>query len=112
MDFNLSMNVVDNSKKILENMERQAELALEVVGSVAEGNAKDYCPVDTGRLRNSITHEAGKDEVVIGSNVEYAPAVEYRDMAHKTGRAHFMRDAVQNHQKEYEDLMAAIISSI
>lgn len=42
--------------------------------------AKQGCPVDTGRLRSSITNEIGQDGeglvAVIGTNVEYAPYVE------------------------------------
>jgi len=42
--------------------------------------AKQLCPVDTGRLRSSITNEIGQDGdglvATIGTNVEYAPHVE------------------------------------
>lgn len=42
--------------------------------------AKQGCPVDTGRLRSSITNEIGQDGegllAVIGTDVEYAPYVE------------------------------------
>ena len=42
--------------------------------------AKHLCPVDTGRLRDSITNELGRDSIglyaLIGSNVEYAIYVE------------------------------------
>lgn len=42
--------------------------------------AKQLCPVDTGRLRSSITWELGQDIqgllAVIGTNVTYAPFVE------------------------------------
>ena len=42
--------------------------------------AKQLCPVDTGRLRSSITNEIGQDGqglvATIGTNVEYAPYVE------------------------------------
>lgn len=42
--------------------------------------AKQLCPVDTGRLRSSITNQLGTDGggllAVIGTNVEYAPYVE------------------------------------
>jgi HK97 gp10 family phage protein len=45
-----------------------------------ERAAKRYCPVDTGRLRSSITHEISTDAkgllATIGTNVEYAPYVE------------------------------------
>lgn len=47
-----------------------------------EGEAKRRCPVDTGRLRGSITTAAtieddGKVVARVGTNVEYAAAVEY-----------------------------------
>ena len=42
--------------------------------------AKRLCPVDTGRLRSSITNELGADGqglmASVGTNVEYAPYVE------------------------------------
>lgn len=45
----------DNSEEILEEMKRKVALALEAIGGEAEKYAKEGCPVDTGRLRNSIT---------------------------------------------------------
>lgn len=46
-----------------------------------EGEAKRLCPVDTGRLRNSITHTVDKSKtayiITIGTNVEYAAYVEF-----------------------------------
>lgn len=47
-----------------------------------EGEAKRLCPVDTGTLRRSITHTMpylndGHWQVDIGTNVEYAPFVEF-----------------------------------
>ncbi|MCD8208418.1 MAG: HK97 gp10 family phage protein [Bacteroidales bacterium] len=50
--------------------------ALEECGLTAEGYAQASCPVDTGNLRNSITHEVEDHEVAIGTNCEYAPYVE------------------------------------
>lgn len=42
--------------------------------------AKRLCPVDTGRLRSSITNELGADAegllATVGTNVEYAPHIE------------------------------------
>ena len=40
---------------------------------LVEATAKKNCPVDTGYLRNSITHEIDGDTATIGTNVEYAP---------------------------------------
>jgi HK97 gp10 family phage protein len=51
------------------------------VGLKAQNNARQLCPVDTGRLRSSIIAEQGRDArgffVQIGTNVEYAPYVEF-----------------------------------
>jgi len=47
-----------------------------------EKDAKQAVPVDTGRLRSSITYEMiTKSEARIGTNVEYAPWIEF-----ETGR--------------------------
>ncbi len=43
----------------------------------AEGYAKKATPVDTGNLRNSISHKVTEDAVYIGTNTEYAPYVEF-----------------------------------
>jgi HK97 gp10 family phage protein len=41
-----------------------------------EAAAKRLCPVDTGRLRASITHELGRDGqgmfALVGTNIDYA----------------------------------------
>lgn len=69
----------DNSEEILAALERKIATALEACGLVAEGYAKAVCPVDTGNLRNSISHKVEKEEgaCYIGTNVEYAPYVEF-----------------------------------
>jgi hypothetical protein len=75
-----------------------AEKGLVEAGIIIEGQAVALCPVDTGRLRGSITYATSKfrtmvsmpakpgDEVsepgddytlYVGTNVEYAPYMEY-----------------------------------
>lgn len=53
---------------------------LERRGVRVERGAKRRCPVDTGRLRASITHAQGKDNrgryVDVGTDVHYGPHVE------------------------------------
>jgi hypothetical protein len=50
-------------------------------GMIIEQSAKAKAPVDVGRLRTSITHvtsdEGGNVQVAIGSNLFYAPYMEY-----------------------------------
>lgn len=64
----------DYSADVLEAMHDAVLKALERCGSEAEGYAKDLCPVDTGALRNSISHKVddGEPAVYIGSNLKYA----------------------------------------
>ena len=73
----MDIKFTDNSKEVLEAMQQAAVRALEKCGLTAEGYAKKLCPVDTGNLRNSITHTVDEEEpaAYIGSNVEYATYV-------------------------------------
>lgn len=70
----MNIDFKDNSKAVLEAMQRAVERGLEACGLVAEGYAKKLAPVDTGNLRNSISHKVDPDEPAcyIGSDVEYA----------------------------------------
>lgn len=77
----------NNIPEVLEALKGATEKALTEVGIKAEKYAKALCPVGTpestgkkgyrgGTLRNSITFSVDEDELIIGSNVEYAPYVE------------------------------------
>lgn len=74
----VEIRLEDNSEAVLEALKAAALRALERCGLQAEGYAKDLTPVDTGNLRNRITHQVSENgrEVYIGTNVEYAPYVE------------------------------------
>ena len=108
-DYGTYITVVqDNTEAILNAIDKALVAALEAIGLSAEGDAKALCPVDTGRLRNSITHQVNEGEkaVYIGTNVEYAVYVELNDNAsHKTGQAHFLRDAARQHGDSYRMLI-------
>ena len=52
----MSIEITDNSKEVSAAIEAAILRGLEKIGLVAEGYAKKLCPVDTGNLRNSITH--------------------------------------------------------
>ena len=109
-----SIEMDDHSTEVLTAMRQQVLLGLESIGQEAEGYAKDECPVDTGRLRNSIAHKVVSSEksVYIGTNVEYAPYVEYGERAaHQTGKAHFLRDAATTHGEHYKSIMKAALDA-
>jgi HK97 gp10 family phage protein len=102
------MNVTfkDNSAEILKAFEQATERALEKIGLVAEGYAKKLTPVDTGRLRNSITHEVDGNDVYIGSNVEYAPYVELGTSKQKAQP--YLKPAATEHTETYKNILKTV----
>ena len=94
----------DNARQIADAIDQALAKALEEVGLVAEGYAKKACPVDTGRLRNSITHQVRPSEksVYIGTNVEYAPYVELSTS--RTKAQPFLRPAASDHESTYRKI--------
>lgn len=95
----------DNTEQIANAINDAVAAALEEIGLAAERFAKRACPVDTGRLRNSITHVLNMDEesVYIGTNVEYASYVE--NGTSKRGGVYFLRGAAQDHGSYYRGIM-------
>lgn len=106
-DIKFTSNVND----ILRHMEKGKRNALTAIGATAETYAKKATPVDTGRLRNSISHSVDGEAAYIGSNVEYAPYVELgtsRAKAH-----HMLQKAATEHSAEYKRLAEdAVYSAI
>ena len=70
----VTLSITDNSEAVKKASKAQIQRALERCGLKAEGYAKKLCPVDTGNLRNSISHRVNMSEkaVYIGTNNEYA----------------------------------------
>ena len=126
-----------NLDAVLNGSQEAIERAMEIIGGMVESFAKNLCPVNTRVLRNSITHTT-EDEggtAVIGSDVEYAPYVElgtgqyaeggngrktpwvYKDekgVWHRTtGKKPkpYLRPAVEDHIKEYEEVLKNELSS-
>lgn len=95
----------------------------------AEGYAKDLTPVDTGNLRNSITHkvDSAENAVYIGTNNEYAAYVElgtgkytqggrqdpwvYQDEEGNWHHTHgqraqpYLKPAVADHKQTYQNIV-------
>lgn len=95
----------DNTEEVQQGIVRAIDRALETIGLLAEGYAKRACPVDTGNLRNSITHavESGEDAVYVGTNVEYAPYVEMG--TRRTAAQPFLRPAATEHGSTYRGIL-------
>lgn len=90
-----------NRAAVLSAVSDAKARALEIMGGKAETYAKQLCPVDTGNLRNSITHQQVDESTeAIGSAVSYAPMVE---LGTRRQRAQpYLRPAAENHGPEYK----------
>lgn len=93
----------DNTDEVLSALEGAKKRGLEAIGLTAEGHAKKITPVDTGRLRNSVSHATDDEAAYIGTNVEYAPYVELGTRG-RQGK-HMLQRAASEHADEYKQLM-------
>ena len=126
---------VDNTQRFLDEFDDAKEITLEAIGMHIEGEAKielskDPKRIDTGLLRNSITHalsgkpaaiktyssddgsKSGKysgkapkegDAVFIGSNVEYSAYVHEGVKGVAPNR--YLKNAVENNKSQIEDII-------
>jgi HK97 gp10 family phage protein len=101
--------VKDNVQECLEALAKAKIRGLNAIGAAAEKHAKAICPVDTGRLRNSITHTEDGENAYIGTNVEYAPYVELGTSKQKAQP--YLRPAATEHDDEYKALMEASLKN-
>ena len=125
----MEIEITDNSGLVREEFQAAVLRALEKCGLTAEGYAKLLCPVDTGNLRNSITHQVdeGEPAVYIGSASEYAPYVElgtgiytpggrptpwtYQDekgnwhLTHGQRAQPYLKPAVADHTEQYRQII-------
>ena len=132
-EYKIDIQIQDNISQVKGLLVDAIDRALEDIGKQAEGYAKDNITkagrVDTGTMRNSVTHEVHGDTVYVGTNIEYAIYNElgtgihasdgkgrkdpwvYKDekgVFHKTHGIkpiHFLRDAVIPHQDEYKRMV-------
>ena len=104
---NIEFSLTDNSDLIKQATAEQVYEALDRVGTDAEGFVSDLTPVETSRLKNSITHEVGENAVIVGTNVEYAVYVEMNEKAsHKPPtQAHFLRDGISRNIDSFKSVI-------
>ena len=128
----MNVTFTDNTDAIRSAFEEGVARALEKCGLMAERHAKKLCPVDTGNLRNSITHrvelDGGNSAAYVGTNSEYAAYVElgtgqyvsggrptpwvYKDAKGKWHYTRgnkaqpFIKPAVSDHAQEYRDIIS------
>lgn len=107
----------DHSPEVLAALKRATIRGLEACGAKAESYAKQELSrskphkrgpsrpnVITGRLRNSISHSVQNNEMYVGSNVEYAAAVELG--TRKSWAYPYLKPAATQHTGEYKTILA------
>lgn len=105
----------DNAETIVKEIATAKERALEKIGIAAEGDVVGYITheniVDTGRLRNSITHRVMNDEdcVYVGTNVEYALYV-HEGTSRMKGRP-YLTTPISENMKGYRDIVEGEMES-
>ena len=147
MNNNVLQISIKQNPQLMQNINSKIHTALETCGLQAEANAKlnitdttrsgvnligyekDNSRVDTGRMRNSVTHTVSGNTVYIGSPLEYAVYNElgtgiYASQAggrqspwgyydskgafHITRGMkpiHFLRNAIADHVSEYKEIL-------
>ena len=106
----MSCVFISHVHDVLDGMTVAKSKALEIIGGKAESYAKRLCPVDTGNLRNSITHQQYDENTeVIGTNVEYAPYVELG--THKMAPRPYLRPAAEGHSAEYANIIKKVMQN-
>ena len=124
-----SVNITENKAEVLKEAKEKIEAWLEAVGEDAASTAAEVTPVDTSRLKNSITcatqnyqsdankYNGAKAEiddfipkekpeegaVYIGTNVEYA---EFQEMGSRRNPAHhFIQFGITAHKDQYKQML-------
>lgn len=95
----MAVKVFNNVNKYSVNFFKNLEKGLFKAGLFYEGEVKKRTPVDTGRLKSSIdTRPKGLLKVSVGTDVEYAPFVEF-GTSRQRPQAMFREALAQNKDK-------------
>jgi len=112
----VKINVISHRAAVQSAVQAALGRAMETCGGKMETYAKLKCPVKTSNLKNSITHHSSPEMAVVGTDVEYAPYVEFghrqepgryvpaigkRLVASYVDGIPYMAPAVENHADEY-----------
>lgn len=101
-----------NDEAVIKQVSNKVEAAIMKCVLIVEADAKRMCPVDTGRLRASITHQVikiAKDvyQGRVGTNVHYGPDVELG--THKQSAQPYLRPALEKNRAKIEAILKAAI---
>lgn len=101
----------NRAEELKAELSRAKKAALTAVGQQAGKNVRQITPVDTGRLKNSITHRLqGDSAVAIGTNVEYSTYVEMGTSKMKAKP--YLRPGIENNAEQYRDIIKQYLSGV
>lgn len=99
----MNIKITDHSEDVKAELNRKIALALSKVGFRAEDHVKALAPVDTGRLRGSITHLVDDRSVTIGTNVEYG---KYQELGTSKMEAQpFLEPGISNNMEQFKEII-------
>lgn len=102
------VKIESNADQVKAELASRIPVILEAIALEAEGNAVSEITslgaVDTGRLRDSISHATDDDSAYVGTNVEYAPYVEFGSIRYKTPRP-FLKNSIANYADDYKKIL-------
>ena len=100
-------NILWYGAEVVKKVNAENKKIMKTACLIVERDAKKLCPVDTGRLRSSISHEIEGMTGYVGSNVEYARAVELG--TEKQSPQPYLRAALHKNEKKILALFKKII---
>lgn len=113
----MEIKITSDAEKILKKFNNTATVEKDVSKLIKntlhniERDAKQKCPVDTGRLRGSITTNIiSTYSGEVGTNVEYAEYVEY-GTRYQSAQPYF-EPAVEKNEDKFNDALDEIIERL
>ena len=106
-DFKL-ITKIPQAIKLIEQGTMQG---IEKGAITVHADASRLAPVDTGRLRGSITWRMETDHAIVGTNVVYAPRIEYTGHSKKAPNG-FLRPAYDSNKENITRFISNSIESL
>lgn len=110
----VAVQVISHTDEVLQALKGQEKIALKLLSEAMANNAKLEITVmgavDTGRLRRSIEgDDNGTDTAYVGTNVEYAPYVEYGTS--RMSARPYLKNTLMNYTDEYKRILEGCLQN-
>jgi len=109
----MGVTLTDNSKQAKDQLKKNKEKALTMIGikwqEIATKEITALGAVDTGRLRASLTYQPDlmNERVIVGTNVEYAPYVEFGTI--RMASRPYLSNSILNYIDDYLNIVIQVL---